>query len=283
LEQLPRLGNGWLATALATILFEIAFPPLIAVSAYRRLGVGWRYFAYGALIFLLFQVVTRIPAVQVLQLVLGPQLNTSPVLSWLWLGFRALTAGVFEEMGRYVGYRWLMRREEKTWAEAVMYGLGHGGLESIFVAGLLLATVVGLLSLTEARVNTLPEPQRVQVVQQLSALSAQPDWFPLLGAWERACSICLQVMLSVLVLQVFRRRSLQWLGLAILAHTAIDGIAAGVPKALGQGTLVASVAAEAVITVLAVVAVWVTWGLREPGPHGHSTSELSGDVLGGVS
>src|SRR5689334_5926286 len=41
----------------------------------------------------------------------------------------AVTAGLFEEVGRYVGYRFFMRREPKTWSKAVMFGLGHEGLD----------------------------------------------------------------------------------------------------------------------------------------------------------
>jgi hypothetical protein len=32
----------------------------------------------------------------------------------------ALTAGLFEEVGRYLGYGIFMRNEEKTWNKAVM-------------------------------------------------------------------------------------------------------------------------------------------------------------------
>ena len=103
--------------------------------AHRRLKVSWKYFAFGMLIFLIFQVVSRVPIVTVLGQVLAPQLKASTAFLYTWLAILALTAGIFEEVGRYIGYRWFMRREEKTWNKAVMYGLGHGGLESILLVG----------------------------------------------------------------------------------------------------------------------------------------------------
>src|SRR5215467_9912701 len=48
----------------------------------------------------------------------------------------ALSSGLFEEVGRYVGYRVFMGREEKTWSKAVMYGIGHGGAETILQNGI---------------------------------------------------------------------------------------------------------------------------------------------------
>jgi uncharacterized membrane protein YhfC len=45
---------------------------------------------------------------------------------WTWLVALALSAGVFVEVGRYVGCRVFTRREPKTWSKAVMFGIGHG-------------------------------------------------------------------------------------------------------------------------------------------------------------
>jgi uncharacterized membrane protein YhfC len=152
-----RLSASWVAAAVATIVFVIAYPVALAVVVRHRLQVGWRYFGFGALIFFLFQLVTRVPAVQVIQAIITPQLQRSPALQWAWLAVLVVTAGLFEEVGRYVGYRWLMRREDKTWAKAVMYGLGHGGLESmLLVGGLAILSLVGVVALASINLDTLP-------------------------------------------------------------------------------------------------------------------------------
>src|SRR5712692_550260 len=128
------LNPGWIASDIVSIVFAILYPLLLAIVVNRRLGVRWKYFAIGMLIFLLFQLISRVPIVIALGPVVGPRL-TSPFLLYSWVFILALTAGLFEEVGRYVAYRWIMRREEKTWNKAVMYGLGHGGLESILLVG----------------------------------------------------------------------------------------------------------------------------------------------------
>ncbi|MFO7171145.1 MAG: YhfC family glutamic-type intramembrane protease [Chloroflexota bacterium] len=266
MTQQFTVSNLWIASAVAAILFDILYPIGLALLVRRRLGVGWRYFGYGALIFALFQILTRVPAVQLIQAQIAPQLQESRPLLFAWLAALSLSAGVFEEVGRYVGYRWLMRREEKTWSKAVMYGVGHGGIEAmVLVAGLALLGLVNLVALSSLDLSTLPisDEQRAQVEAQLAAVQSLPGWTPLLGAWERLWTVPFHVMLSVLVLQVFRRAQIWWLLLAIGVHALLNLAAVGLPEALGLEGLAELLLPEAIIAVAGLVSVWVVWRLRD--------------------
>lgn len=253
-----------IALTVLAILFEIGLPITLAIIARRKLGVGWRYFGFGALIFFLFQMITRVPLMTFAQSLIAPQLQSSRALLYGWLVVASLTAGLFEEIGRYVGYRWLMRGEEKTWNKAVMYGLGHGGLESmLLVAGLTAIGLINLIVLPTIPLNTLPEAQQAQVGQQLAAVAAQPEWVPLLGAWERLWTIPIHVALSTIVLQVFRRGDIRWLWLAVLAHTAVNVAGTMTLQLLGGQSTAGLLATEAVIALLGVAALGVAWRLRD--------------------
>lgn len=258
--------NGWyLAAMAATVLFNSIAPLVVWAIAQQRLRIGWRYIGYGALIFFLFQLITRVPLVQVIQSAIGPQLQASRPLLFGWLAILSLTAGLFEEIGRYVGYRWLMGREEKTWAKGVLYGLGHGGFEAmVLVGGLGLLGLINLAALSTMNLDTLPltPEQRATVEQQIGAIAAQPAWLPFLAAWERIWSMVFHVSMSVLVLQVFLRKRLAWLGLAILAHTLFNLIAIGAPIALGLSGTQAALLPEAIITLGGLGALWLIWKLR---------------------
>jgi uncharacterized membrane protein YhfC len=265
-NQPIQISNGWVAAGIAALLFDILYPLALGLFARRRLGVGWRYFGYGALIFVLFQLVSRVPATLAIQALITPQLQASHTALVAWIAISALTAGIFEEIGRYIGYRWLMKRDEKTWAKGVMYGLGHGGIESmLLIAGLLAITLIQVLALARADLSTLPltAEQRALAAQQLAAIAAQPSWVPLLGAWERFWTIPVHVALSLLVLQVFRRGSLRWLWLAILAHTLVDLLGAGVTPILGLTGMAALLVPEAIVTVSGLLSLWVIWALRD--------------------
>src|SRR5436305_3918336 len=158
---------AWLAmTALVTV-FVIGFPFVLGTIAHIKLAVGWKYFWFGALVFLVFQLLTRVPLVIVLQnTVLAPLLRTSTAFLWTWLVILAVTAGLFEEVGRYVGYRLFMPREPKTWSKAVMFGLGHEGLESVaLVGGGHALTILNIAIITVIGIKGLPAAQRPVVIQ----------------------------------------------------------------------------------------------------------------------
>jgi uncharacterized membrane protein YhfC len=266
MNQPVQISNGWIAAGFAAIVFDILYPLALGLSARRRLGAGWRYFGYGALIFILFQLISRVPITLGIQSLIAPQLQASRAARLAWIGILSLSAGIFEEFGRYVGYRWLMKREEKTWAKGLMYGLGHGGIESmLLVAGLVALTLIQVLALSRADLSTLPltAEQRALAEQQLAAIAAQPAWVPLLGAWERMWTIPLHVALSIVVLQVFRRGSLGWLWLAILAHTLANLLGAGITPILGLTGMTALLIPEAIITAIGLLSLWAIWALRD--------------------
>jgi uncharacterized membrane protein YhfC len=275
---------GWLISSIVSIVFVVLYPLVLAIVAHQRLKVSWRYFGYGALIFFLFQLITRIPLVIWLQGVLGPQLRASAALDLIWIIALALTAGLTEEIGRYFGYRWFMKREEKTWDKAVMYGLGHGGLESmLFVGGLLLLAVFNVLFLSIVGLNILPVSQRALAAQQLATINATPGWIQLIAAWERLWTVPFHVGASVLVLQVFQRKRLFWLWLAVLWHALVDFVSVGLGLWLGSGLNV-TLLSEGWVTIVGLFSLWIIWRLHTnvvPTPAvAPLTSEISPDTTG---
>ena len=87
----------------------------------------------GALVFLVFQLLTRIP----LLAVLGTQpwyqqMAENIVLIGLFL---SLTAGLFEEIGRYLAFRFVLKSRLQI-KNGVAYGVGHGGFEAMALVGL---------------------------------------------------------------------------------------------------------------------------------------------------
>src|SRR5438270_8244841 len=106
--RLPQIAAGlFVALGLASAI-EIILPLVLAIYVRRRLRVRWRYFWYGVAVFAVVQLFTRVPAVLAIQALITPQLKASDTLLWTWLFILALTAALFEEGGRYLGYRLFM-------------------------------------------------------------------------------------------------------------------------------------------------------------------------------
>ncbi|MGC8873695.1 MAG: YhfC family intramembrane metalloprotease [Chloroflexia bacterium] len=228
----------------------------------------WRYFGYGALVFFVFQILTRVPAMQLLQRGLKDVLAASPRALFAWIAFAALTAGLFEEGGRYLGFRILWKKDEaKGWPQALMYGAGHGGLESmLLVGGAALLSLIQVLALSQLDLQNLsltPE-QLEQVRQAREAIAAATWWMPLLGALERVLALTIQISLSVLVVQVFVRGRFFWWWLALGYHFVVDLVTALAlqwgQKWLGQE--VASLVVEGIAALFAFLSAWMIYRLR---------------------
>lgn len=262
-ESLLATAPAWVAVTLLAITIQVVVPLVAGWVAVRRLGVGWRFFWYGALVFFVSQMVTRLPLVQVGQVLLQDALS-STVVQWIWIVVLSFSAGLFEEGGRWIGYRWLFRPEERTWRPAVVYGLGHGGLESmVLIAGLGVLSLVGLLAMTSTDLSQLQPEQREAVQAQLAAVAAQPAWFPLLGAWERLSAMTIHVGLSLIVLQAFRRASWVWLLVAILVHGTVNVVGLTVLRLVGGMTPAGLVLVEVVIMLMAIAVLWGGLRLRD--------------------
>ncbi|HMK72505.1 MAG TPA: YhfC family glutamic-type intramembrane protease, partial [Myxococcaceae bacterium] len=205
----PATAAGLGLAALLCILG----PPLVALLWRRRTGAPWRAFGWGAAVFLVFQVVLRFPW----QLPLARWANGHPEWMTPFIVFSSFTAGLFEETGRWVGYRTVLRNERNPRAGA-MFGLGHGGLEAILLAGL---PFVGLLvawgMAASGKLSSAPALAAIrQQTHDLGFFTAQ------LAVLERASAMAMHVGLALIVLQCFTRRSLGWLFLAILIHAGVD-------------------------------------------------------------
>jgi uncharacterized membrane protein YhfC len=267
--QLPHVSAGFLVSLGIATAFEILFPLALAFYVSWRLHVRWRYFWYGVAVFAAVQLFTRVPLVYVLNIVLAQQLKSSQTFLWVWLFILALTAGLFEEVGRYFGYHIFMGKEEKTWPKGIMYGIGHGGLESIVLVGLLSAlSLLNILVSQSLDITKLPAAQQTALHDQFATLAAQPAWLPLLGGYERLCAIAFHIAMSIVVLQAFRRGHIRWLWYAVGLHFLFDfgavALTTGLPMiAPGLDATAIALIVEGWVTLFAALSLWLIFALRD--------------------
>lgn len=191
----------------------------------------------GLVTFLVFQFLTRIPLLQFLS---SQSWFTSfailqPVLYSLLLG---LSAGVFEEAGRYIVMRLFMKRN-LDFASGVSFGIGHGGFEAIMLVGInyLLLTIVAI---TGASFSP-------NLAAALSTLQAAGAPIVFMAGLERAFTLVLHIGWSVMVLRGIRKKQLLHLVAAILTHGLVDGML-GIWQMLGWNIFMI----EAYVAVCAV-------------------------------
>jgi uncharacterized membrane protein YhfC len=172
-----------------------------------------------------------------------------------------LSAGLCEELARYLVLRYWLK-DVRTWRRALMFGAGHGGIEAV-ILGLLAAQItlnVFVLHTVGPAQLGVPADQIPAVMAQVEALWNLPWYMQLLGALERAFTLCTHLGLTVLVLQAFTRQNKLWLLAAIGWHALVDAGALIVLPAWGP------VWTEAALAVVALVSLGFVFALRQPEP-----------------
>lgn len=243
----------------------IGIPTAAALLIYKRGKSGFRPIWIGAAIFILSQV-GHIPFNQILMIPglrsLGVEVAARGGISLWVLGVAAgLSAGVFEEIARYLALKFWMKKDTHTLLP-VKYGIGHGGVEALLVGILALIALIQVLVLRGDGVIEALDPEQVVVVQsQLEAYWAGPWYHSLLGAWERISAMLFHVGASILVYKTVRSKKPIYLIVAVLGHALIDAFAV---ISVQQMDLLLM---EGLVFVFAVGWFFLAWKIRELEPE----------------
>jgi uncharacterized membrane protein YhfC len=195
--------------------------------------------------------------------VIGQQLIASPIILTLVL---ALRAGLVEEFGRFIAFKWLLKKKNAI-GDSLMYGVGHGGIEVWLVFTLsMVSTLVLILMYNAGGLSALEAlaPSQAEVIAQSMQQVAATNPFALsIGLFERITTMCVHISLSVIVFCAVRQRKWSYFLLAIALHTAVDA-----SLVLYIGGYVGVLTIEAIVTgwaiCLAVIAWRIARGYRSP-------------------
>jgi uncharacterized membrane protein YhfC len=194
----------------------------------------------GAAAFFLFALVLEQGAHTV---VLGRfALRSKPVLYVL---YGVLMAGLFEETARFISFHILKKRYNVYGINTgLSYGIGHGGIEAILLAGI--AMIANIVYGIMMNAGALDEG----TLGQVAVLASTAPVMFLVAGLERLSAIAVHISLSVLVFYAVSRRDKWWLyPAAILLHALVD-----VPAVLMQiGVLTSTALVEVIVCVFAVV------------------------------
>lgn len=201
-----------------TLVLPIAIVIILCVK--RRIHIA--PVLVGAAVFFVFQTLIRIPALTFASQAWPAfaQFTNDPLWGGLFLG---LTAGLFEEFGRFIGYKAALKKHT-GWNDGFAFGLGHGGFEAITLAGLsYVNNIIFALAINSGAWDTiaaaLPAETAKSLFDSLTGLS--PATY-LVGGMERLFAVTIQVALSILVLYAIRRRRFVYVLLAVLLHAVVD-------------------------------------------------------------
>ena len=157
-------------------------------------------------------------------------INARPILWALVLG---LFPGVFEETGRFVAFKTVLRNRRNR-ETSISYGIGHGGFEVILVLGInYIVYIVYAVMINTGTFQGIINQVAEQAPFQEEAIRALADQLAVFsfadigaGIFERVFAFLFHVGASILVFYAARDKGRFWLyPLAILLHTALDSLA----------------------------------------------------------
>lgn len=196
------------------ICFGIPLGYLIYIIVNKRQNI--KFYFVGVCAFTISQVFLRLP---ILNKVLPNMTwfltmeNFYPIIYCIFCG---ITAGLFEETARFIGFKAIIKGKDKIdWSSGVAFGIGHGGIEAILITGF----------------NCIAE--LIKVINSNTDLSGSVTVInALMPGVERLLAMTVHVGLTLLVLYGIKVKSKRYLVLAIFIHGVIDSFS-GIIPALG--------------------------------------------------
>jgi uncharacterized membrane protein YhfC len=164
-------------------------------------------------------------------------------------------AGIFEETARLIGFK-IIRKKYDGIETALSYGIGHGGIESVILAGIsmILALAAGILVNSgniEIITGKLQGKTLEAISGQIERLADAAPYMFLIGSLERIFAIIIQIALTIMVYHAVYSRKMRLFPLAILVHAIID-----IPAAAMQAGLLKNVfMVEGMVGLCAVLSV----------------------------
>ena len=142
--------------------------------------------------------------------------------------YGTVMAGVFEECGRHIVFKYILKKN-RTRENAVLYGIGHGGIEilAVILPSMILYLVIAILfsqGNVEEALNQLKITEETAAAALPSAQAAAAFDYALMAmnVMERLLAMLLHIGLTIIVFYGVTNAKKGCLPLAILLHMAMD-------------------------------------------------------------
>lgn len=210
----------------ASFVIATGLPVLLAILWHKRTGAKWISLFVGMLIFPVF-----VFGLENLchQLFIFQSNALSRYVNghvWAMTLYGGLAAGIFEETGRLVAFRWLLRKQNGREA-GVMYGIGHGGIEAILICSVsMISNIVFFTALNaqgaDAMLASVPAAQQAAMAATIETIRTTAPGLLLMSGVERIIAVILHISLSVMVFTAVKRKRWWLYPVAILLHAGVD-------------------------------------------------------------
>lgn len=252
---MEQVSTAALIAMFVTLAICIGLPVGLLQLFRKKMGKGVTSAVLaGALGFFVPQAVIRIPALQVLS-VLDAFGDFVQNHFWMYAFLLAFSAGLFETVGRLVVFKTVLKNRT-TYNSALCAGLGHGGIEAIYLVGLTYVNnlVLSFMINNGSAYNVLTGQglEADQANQLITTMTQTSPTIFYMAGFERVFTIGFQIGLSMLLAYgITRNQTVKFFGVVLLLHTVVDFMVIAVQNAGGSLYLV-----EVLVAAVGIVAIY---------------------------
>jgi uncharacterized membrane protein YhfC len=256
-------------------VISIGLPAALFIFIYKKYNAKFLPMITGVAAFVIFALVLE-QAVHAVVLGKTAIRQNTPV----YILYGIFMAGIFEETARFISFK-ILKRKYYGIETGLAYGIGHGGIEAILLAGV---TMIGniIFSVTinsgnaEMLTSKLTGDALANTNYAINALVTTAPYVFLFSGIERMMAITVQITLSILVFYSVYKEKLWLFPLAIVLHAIVD-----ISAMLMQTGIIKSILlVEGTVFVCAVLLVIFTLYLHKRFKNDGNSSGVIGETTG---
>ena len=224
------IGKSSIPSLIITVLLMIAIPVgcFLSWRGKHKQQTKISYLIAGAIGFILSARVLELGVHYVCILADNPVSRFINGNTWAFVLYGIMMAGVFEECGRHIILKYILKKN-RTRENAVLYGIGHGGIEilAVLLPSMILYLVIAILfsqGNVEEAMNQLKitEETAAAALPSVQAAAAFDYGMMAMNVVERLFAMSLHIGLTVIVYYGVISEKKGFLPLAILLHMLMD-------------------------------------------------------------
>lgn len=224
---IPNVPIASIIGIIASLIVSVGLPVVLCILVWRKTRARISSFFIGAATFIVFALILE----QILHIVVIKATGTALTGNiWLYALYGGLAAGIFEETGRYLAMKLCMKKNLNK-QNAIMYGVGHGGIEAILLVGMSsISNLIIAVMINSGQIPMLLSMSGVDdstyqlAISQMTAISTTPSWHFCMAGVERISAIIFHISASYLVYLAVSGKKWIFYFLAVLAHFLLDAM-----------------------------------------------------------
>jgi len=271
--QVPIISIVFMAIS---ALVSIGLPVAIFVHLRKHFKAGFVPMLIGAAAFVLFALVLE--SIIHSYVFKNFELRNYPAI---YVIYGIFMAGIFEETARFLSFK-ILKKKHDGLKTGLSYGIGHGGIEAILLAGFaMISSIILAIVFNTGNIDKFFGSSDSAMAEQITAgikllLETESPTF-LLSGLERVFAISIQMSLTIMVFYAVYCKGKIWLyPCAILLHAIID-----IPAAMFQVKVISNLMlVEGLAGIAAIVSIALAVNIHQKYKKELQESALKPEIAG---